>query len=88
MDTIIIITIYLIGCVLTYGRMLASEYEIDEYYIRTIPANPNYKFYIFYSIFSWIGFISGILIYFVDNQKYFLKFSYKDLIDYYDTHYN
>ena len=78
----------MIGCILSYGRVLACEYEIDERSIRTVPANPHYKFYIFCSILSWIGFILGTILYFVDNEKYFLKFSYKDLMDYYDTHYN
>lgn len=88
MTTLLIIAIYLIGCVLAYGRLYASFYEIDENYISWISPMgiKNFKgFALFQISMSWVTFLSGVLIYFTDDEKYFLKWSNKDLIERYNN---
>lgn len=88
METILVIlVIYIIGCILSYGRHYARMYEIDEDYINTLPPYKDNSFTLLFSLFSWVGFIAGIIIYFGDEEKYFLKYSNKPLWDKYNKRY-
>jgi hypothetical protein len=81
----IIIVIYLIGCIFFYLRITGFFYEIEEAYIEHVKCwIPNYgnNFIHLISILSWFGFISGIIIYFINDEKYFFKKSFKKLNDY------
>lgn len=71
--TTIIIILYLIGCILSYGRFNASMYDIEEKFIEFIPPTPNYLIVLIISLSSWIAFIGGILLYFENNEHYFFK---------------
>ncbi len=73
----ILLIIYLIGCALSYPRMIASFYEIDERYPTLKPA--NIWFEIIISMLSWLAVISGIIKYFNSDEKYFWKWSKSDL---------
>lgn len=81
-----IILFYLIGCILAYGRSYASFYIIDEKFIDSLPPkSTDDNFNIAISLFSWVSFITGIFIYFMDNEKYFLKYTNKDLWERYNN---
>lgn len=80
--TVIIITIYILGCILSYGRVFASFYEIEEkFYIEGV--EPSLKgqqeFFIAVALLSWLGFFSGVSIYFSKGEKYLLKYSLRKL---------
>lgn len=77
--TTIIIILYIIGCILSYGRLTASTYIIDEEFIKFIPPTPAYLTISILSLFSWLAFIAGIFVYFENNEHYFFKWSYKPL---------
>lgn len=78
-----IILIYLLGIIPAYGRINGSFYEIDERFIGDIRPWPVMPFY----FLSWVAFIVGIIIFFVNNEKYFFKWSKKDLWKkYYENH--
>jgi phosphate starvation-inducible membrane PsiE len=79
--TTIIIILYLIGCILSYGRINASMYAIDEEFIKFIPPTPAYLTISILSLFSWLMFIAVIFVYFENNEHYFFKWSYKPLWD-------
>ena len=77
------IIIYLIGCILAYGRINGSFYEIEKKYEDVLGMNhanclfimPVVTFLTIIMIFcSWIGFLIGLIIYLVNTEKYFLKF--------------
>lgn len=79
---ITIALIYIVGCILSYGRVFASFYEIEEeYYIKGI--KPSLKevqlILTLVAIFSWIGFFTGVYIYFLRKEKYFLKYSLRNI---------
>ena len=83
MTTLTIIIIYLIGVVLSLGRLAGSFYEIEERYTKWVPC--SYKTILdtdmaIYSLFSWLCFLAGLIVYFGDKEKYFFKWSYKPLI--------
>lgn len=74
---ILTIIIYIIGCVLAYGKVNAFLYQLNEDYLPDIKPDYeiNYEFgYIFIIIFSWIGFLSTLSVCIITKQKYFLKF--------------
>lgn len=73
---IITITLaYLAGCILAYPRAMASFNELDE---QTIYLKPmGRKAAIIISFFSWIGFIAGIAVYFIRNDKHFFQWKSK-----------
>lgn len=85
MNTLIITSIYLLGCVLAYGRLLGSFYKVEEKYIPFIkPDFTNHKefikrmfgFVILVTFLSWLGFICGVVVYLSEkNYKYFLKYT-------------
>lgn len=84
--TILIILFYLIGCVLSYGRMYGALRSIDYDYIKVFyPEDINAGYIYIITITSWLGFMIGILYYLAnilegDKEKYFIKFNKKDLI--------
>jgi len=85
METILIILgIYILGCILAFGRFKASIYQIEEKYIEYFPVWDNHRVIVFFSLFSFIGFLAGIVVYFIEDEKYFFKYSYKPLIDRYN----
>lgn len=69
MNMITIILIYLLGCVLAYGRIYACLYEIGDIF-----TDEDFRFTIGYSLLSWITFISGIVIYFSEDERDFIRF--------------
>lgn len=85
MNTLIVILIYLLGCILAYGRLLGSFYKIEEEFIPFIePDFTNHKEFIKtmptliipVTFLSWFGFILGTIIYLSEgNYKYFLKYT-------------
>lgn len=84
MTTIIIIVLYIIGAVLSFGRVVGSSYGIEEYYIEYLPCSfksPFFPFSVFVTSVSWIGFLAGIIIYWAESEKYFFKWSFKPLIE-------
>lgn len=90
MNTIIIILLLIITSILSFYRLLASFYEIEEDYIKTIPCEYKSNFDFFKknlicslpSLIPLIGLTVGIICYYFENEKYFLKFSFKELINY------
>lgn len=66
---IIFIVMYVIGCVIAFGRWNAIRVEDIELY--GIEFNVVDKEIIFT---SWFGFIMLAIMYFFGNDKYFLKF--------------
>jgi 4-hydroxybenzoate polyprenyltransferase len=70
--------VWIAGSVLSYPRMVASFYEINEDYPRSKPQNCVPQM-VFAAVFSWVLFLGGIIIYFKDNEKYFWKWSKRDL---------
>ena len=58
--------------------MISIDYEVDEKYIFKIPPGDNY-FEMFISFLSWFAFLCGVIVYFTDNDKYFFKWSKKNL---------
>lgn len=74
----VIMSIYLAGVLLSLPRLIASFYEIDEYYIEHLPPS-GYHLEIVLSIFSWATVVAGLALYFGRKEKYFWKFSKKDL---------
>ena len=78
-----IIVFYLIGCILSYGRVYASFYEIEENYIKWFPPTfPNHVMATiwFTTLLSWFGLVAGIAIYKEDKEKYCFKYSSRDLV--------
>lgn len=57
---LIIFLIYIIGCVLAFGRIYGEEREVG--------------IAVFVSVFSWMGFFIGIGIYFSSDSHAFLKY--------------
>lgn len=79
---ITIALIYIAGCILSYGRVFASFYEIEErFYIKGI--EPSLKeqqlLFIIVAIYSWLGFFMGVYMYFLQKEKYLLKYSLRKL---------
>jgi uncharacterized protein (DUF2062 family) len=78
---ILIVLIYLLGSVCTYFRWLATMYEIDEEFLDY--NYPSYTDSLLQGIMicstSWIGFLSGTIMYFFGEDKYFWKWSKKKL---------
>lgn len=82
---IYIILIYLIGCLLSFGRITAKFFEIEERYLRYEPflewwLNPvQFKVGMKYTLLSWIGLSYGIYQYHILSEWYLFKFSYNAL---------
>lgn len=74
------IILYILGCILSYGRVNASFYEIEEEnnFMCTEAKNSIWKYEvkapIIMVLLSWIGAFSGFIIYFLQKEKYFLRF--------------
>ena len=81
MEIAIITTVYLIGCILSYTRVMAATYEINEELIKYTDLEPDYVFILLISMFSWFGFMAGAIAYVTNREKYFLKFSHKPLYE-------
>lgn len=79
MTIIYIILIYLLGCILAYGRLYASFYEIDEEYLPTFKPEGMPTEIVLSILLSWITFIAGAIIFETNNEKYMFKWSNKDL---------
>lgn len=87
MTILLLILLYLIGCLLTLFRIAASEHAIDEKYL-IYNVEPSYtsildvareRINMLFIIFSWMGFIAGIMQYIFEpeeKEKIFI-FSYK-----------
>lgn len=86
----ILIILYIIGCILAYGRVAASFYCIDRQFIESLEPEPLFSrpgvavLVILVTLLSWAGFIMGIMQYCMSNDYYFLKFSNKDLWEEYN----
>ena len=84
MSTLItIIIIYFVGVILSFGRILAICYETEEKYISTIPCAYKSRWHFLTSefinillIFSWITFLTLVIAYFTEKEKYFFKWSF------------
>lgn len=75
---------YLFGCALSFGRMTASFYEIEEKYCLSLKPNTSQmKVFAVASFLSWFMFLCGIVIYFLRDEKYFFKWSMNDLVKIY-----
>lgn len=74
-----LLAIYLIGALLSFARVNASFYEIDEKYpddeMRWYTYTPAMLMAILMTLFSWLGFITGVLTYFYGQHKYFFKWA-------------
>lgn len=77
MIILLIALIYLIGCVLSFGRSVASFYELDENYPELCPTQLGFEYFV--TALSWLGFISGVAIYRLNRERYFFKWSKKPL---------
>ena len=70
--------VWILGSLLSIPRIIAQFYELDEEWQYAKPS--NYVFAVFISLaFSWIAVMVGILFYFMNEEKYFWKWSNKDL---------
>jgi len=84
---ILILMVYLAGCILAYGRIYASAYEIDREFIRWMKPTglsldtPT----VLLVILSWFTFLAGSISYIADKDKYFLKYNNDDLIEKYNN---
>lgn len=84
---ILFIIFYLIGCILSYGRVLADQIGLEDYIQNTIYSDWSYnrklnldqKFLVWIvALTSWLGFVSGIIIYCRSRYKSsFIKFKFK-----------
>lgn len=70
--------IYLVGCVLCYGRITGEEYGLEEKYLRSF-APTKAKMAMRLSLSSWFGFAVGVVIYLAAGSEYFFKWSKGDL---------
>lgn len=87
MTLLIILSVYLLGCILSYWRLMGSIYEAEEFALNVWNTYPNtFSEFKVISWFSWITFIMGIIIYIRDKEKYFFKFSRKSLIRQYENY--
>ena len=71
MTAIILIALYILGCVLTYGRLNAQYVEDKEMY--GMYSHWTLSDFILISL-SWGTFLFGIISYYADGDKYFIKF--------------
>ncbi len=74
----IYVFIYILGCVACYGKLLAINYEIDEWYPTLSP--DGYKFARVFWFGSWPLFVGLTLVsYIMGYNKYFFKWTYRPL---------
>jgi len=71
MTIIIFILIYVIGFILAYGRARSSYDEFIYYNSLKIK---SYVMIYLISLFSWLGFIAGFVVYFTSRECFELKF--------------
>lgn len=71
MTAIILIALYILGCVLAYGRLNAQYVEDKELY--GMYSYWTLSDFILISL-SWGTFLFGIISYYADGDKYFIKF--------------
>jgi hypothetical protein len=79
---LIVLLVYFIGGILSFGRMLGSTYQMDEestFFPSTPPTEIKFEYWI--SLLSWIGFLIGVFCYFKFDDKYFFKWDKCDLWD-------
>lgn len=81
-----VLIIYLIGVILTFGRLAGGTYGTIEEFIGTVPCEYKNIFKVDrvfnqLACYSWLGFISGVFVYYILNQKYFFKWSFKPLLE-------
>ena len=69
------LTIYLLGCVLSYGFMYA--FWDNEFRIMTSIDNKDKTMFITNSVFSWFTIICYIIIAYAVDRKWFLKHGIK-----------
>ena len=65
METIIFLLIYLIGGILSFGRINASVEFISPI---------DYVITVLYIVLGWVGFISGVMVYFLYDRQQFKQF--------------
>ena len=76
-------SIYLAGCILSFGRGFAGFYEISEKYIKE-GVRPLYPYGLFFiSMFSWLSLFILVAQGVFCNDKYLFKWSNKGLWDIY-----
>lgn len=80
MTASLIMFIYAVGCVLSYGRLTASYY--NTYKDSKFMFNANFAQFeqeLYMGILlSWVSFIVSTVFYFVDEEEIFLKFNMED----------
>lgn len=73
------LAIYLIGCLLSFGRIHGSFFQIDEDYgdgeLRWWHYKPAILCLIIMVLCSWMGFLAGAIVYWHRKDKYFFKWS-------------
>lgn len=81
--TIIILAVYIVGCVLAYGKDMAISYELDEEFITNLPPETTKTEFILLiasTFSSYMGFIAAL---YSSKElgctKYWFKWSKKDL---------
>ena len=85
LTTFLAILIYLIGCVLAYGRQYAGDSLIDAKYPQLPPAADQHSPIRGLILTSWLSFLVDTYIYFMDERGHpyakFLRFSNQDIIE-------
>ena len=83
---VILIIFYIIGCILSFGRLIAFVSNNDKKYIKNSPPETFDLLSILTGLLivllSWITFICGVFIYLSDDKwdkPYFLKYHRLDL---------
>lgn len=82
--TILYLWIWFAGVILSWPRVVASFYQIDEDYIHALPPDHCW-FEFFVSLFSWVSVFTGIVVYYQEKEKYFWKWSKKKLWERYNS---
>jgi len=78
MTLLFFILLYLVGCLLSYWRILAAFGKDAKQ--TTVKGFLKYEWHfpLIVTLFSWIGFVSGTAAFFKYNSPYFFKFHVKD----------
>lgn len=84
MTEVLLIMVYLIGCILSYGRFVGNAYQnwvecgaVPKWYKDWVPLLCGINII----LCSWGGFLMGLVIYLINplglNNEPFLKFNYE-----------
>ena len=76
---VVLLVIYLIGCILSFGRVFAVFCNVDKSIIEEYPPGPFTIAEVFsmivFTLLSWIGFSAGLAVWFSEeaDRPFFLK---------------